>query len=620
MNNFIDNLVDKFNRGDFLAIIDNSQNNLINYKNNFIYLKILALSYLNLGRYLEAIENLKECLNIKNDDFDIKFNLGIAYLGIKDFDNTISIFKDLLKTNQNSYIVYNNLGIAYSQNSKPKEAIKYFLKSINLNKNFTDPIYNVGLTYFIISDLVNAEIAFKKVYELDKTYKDIELYLSITLRKLKKIDECLDILKKYYEKNKNKIFVIYELGLAYQGLGEYKKSIKYFNKCLKIKPDFIKALNGIGLCCLKLKKFDLALINFNKAINLKQDFVDPYINIGLLNRTIGNFDKAHNYYSKAISIDPNSPDANLGIAMCLLTQGKFSEGWKYYKWRFEGKNLSKIHNEIINIPKAKDIEDLKNKKLLIFCEQGLGDIILFSRYLKILLSYNSKIFFKAPKPLINILKTLDNKIIVDKDLPKDKKFDYYCSLIDIPIILNSTLESIPSFKRYLYPKNEYLNKWKNDINTDFYNVAICWRGSDILEGRWIPIELFNKLSLIKNIRLISIQKADEKYASDKNILDTSNIIHFENKLDIKESFADTAAIIELCDLVITVDTSIAHLSGALGSKVFLLLEKYPAWFWLLDSKNTKWYPNTTIYRQNQSGNWKNIFDNLYKDLKKITKT
>ncbi len=481
------------------------------------------------------------------------------------------------------------------------------------------------------NELINYIVDTFKENKFDVIYKNSKEYLKILknknnpekfiescfhfalfLRKINKIQDAINILRKLILLDKKNYFYFFHIGKSYQDMHDYNNAIKFFDKAIKLNANFIEAYNSKGVSLINIKEYNQAITSLKKILKIDPSHLLANNNIGKAYLELGKFDGAIKYYSNVLLKDPKNHFANFGISIAFLTIGNFDKGWKHYKYRLNGLLISDEFKKNFNKPLLNALNSIKNKKILVVHEQGLGDTIQFCRYLKLLLEQGANVIFLTQPSLYKLISSIDKRVKVIYNFKQVTNYDYYCPLIDLPKIFKSNINNIPSFNSYLGSNIRDMAKWKSKIDKKKFNIGICWEGSD--KDKSIPIEFFKRLSKIKNVNLISLQKNENFKLRDtkKNF----NLICFDN-LDQNNDFDDTAHIMKLVDLVITCDTSICHLAASMGVKVWVLLKKIPDWRWMMHTKISNWYPSMELYRQKIDGKWKDVFDEVEINLLKI---
>jgi len=405
------------------------------------------------------------------------------------------------------------------------------------------------------------------------------------------------------------------LGIVLNELGEYQKAMSSYEKAIQINPNHVDAHNNLGLAFYKLREFQKAISCHKKAIQLDPNNLNSHNNLGILFYQLGQFQNAKSYFEKAIQIDPNHPDVNFSFGMLLLSMSDFKNGLIKYEWR---KKLP------ININKLKNIkglewqgENLNNKTILILSEQGIGDIIQFSRYIYLIeKEYSANIIIKIDKKIAHLFSKSKFKLIFNEDnIPK---YDFYKHLMSLPKIYYEKTKTFPSQINFIPKDKKITLKWKERLNEiKGFKVGINWQGRKtygVDHLRSIPLNYFNDLFNIEKINFISLQKGFG-LEQIKNFKHKDKLYNFSKEVDNGENiFEDTIGILQNIDLVISIDSSLVHLSSTLGIKTFALLHFCPDWRWNLMTKEFSWYDNLKIYRQEEVNKWDSIFSLLKKDL------
>ena len=359
-------------------------------------------------------------------------------------------------------------------------------------------------------------------------------------------------------------------------------------------------------------KLDEAIAAYNKALSIKPDYAKAYNNMGLALQDQGKLDEAIAAYNKALSIKPDYAEAYCNKSYSHLLMGDFDEGWDLYEWRTQTKEKkARKAREHLSWDGTKNIS---GKRFVVYEEQGLGDKIQFCRYLPLLVQENAFVTFQVTSALHSLLGTLDSNIILTNGLPSEDQIDFEVPLMSLPYLFKTEPKTIPASIPYLYADEAKVKLWAERLHKDNFKIGICWQGSKtkVDVGRSFPLSLFEKISRISDVELISLHKGlGEDQVSDVNF----NLTSFDGNFDTgTDAFIDTAAIMANCDLIITSDTAVAHLAGALGRPTWVALKYIPDWRWMLNRSDNQWYPTMTLYRQKITGDWASVFDAINQDL------
>ena len=474
-------------------------------------------------------------------------------------------------------------------------------------------LYNYGLNYFRQKDYIRSKEQFEKIIFIKKEFRETELIYGIINLELKDYEKAVKIFKSLIINNKNLSESYYNLGILYQKINKFTLSIEFFEKAIIENNQNYQFFNSIGISYQRIFKFDKAELAYKNAIKLNNKSDKAYGNLGLLKQKSGLFEEAIYCYNIALKLKPNDAGVLFNKSLCLLENGNFKEGINLYKWRLGGIYKD---NSLIKL------ENIKKKKVLITCDQGLGDTILFSRFLKLLLDFNTEITLIVPETMTDLMECIDSRIKIINSIDTINKYDFTFSLGDLINIFDLQEGNIPKYQNYFNIKEEYIEKWSGKINKQKFNIGIVWQGKKNTttdEGRSIELKFFENISKIQNIQLVSLQKNDgiEQISEFQK---ENSILNFDSELDVNVKFLDTAGLMMNLDLIICTDTSIPHLAGSLGVKVWLLVQKYPYWYWSSNNKQSLWYDSIKIYKQSVLHSWNSVFKKIENDLEReITK-
>ncbi len=401
-------------------------------------------------------------------------------------------------------------------------------------------------------------------------------------------------------------------GIVLTELNRFEEALMSYNRAVALKPDFAIAYSNRGNILSNLKRFEEALENYNCAISLAPDFVNAYCNRGAALKEIKRFDEALADCDYAISIEPNCHTVYWNKAFIKLMLGDYEEGWMLYEWRW--KTFLKHCVRTFNQSFWHGDEPISGKTILIYSEQGLGDVIQASRYVLMLNALGAKVILEVPASLTSIMRTLKGDIEVVESGSHLPNFDFQCPVMSLPLAFKTTVESIPGDVPYLFSDITKQKEWQDRLGQKTKKrIGIVCSGStthDDDSKRSIPLKFMSEL-LNLPFEFHILQK--EIRPDDAAVLiEFPHVnIHHENLMD----FSDTAALIDEMDLVISVDTSVLHLAGALGKTVWGMIPWVPDFRWLLDRTDSPWYPTATLFRQPELGNWKRVIEDVCQRLK-----
>ncbi len=402
-----------------------------------------------------------------------------------------------------------------------------------------------------------------------------------------------------------------------------------FLQAIKLNPKDALFINNLGVLYQCMNKLDHARGCFERAISIDPEYKSSYCNLGVIHSALGDQVKAIEYYDQLIALDPDYADAHNSKCLSLLTLGKYEEGWKVHEWRWKT-NYKPFPRGLPTGELWNGKDSLAGKSILIQSEQGFGDIIQFCRYLPLLEQMGATIVFRTEKLAMEVLRSLPVKmqmIAMDEEAPPT---DYYFPILSLPLAFNTTLENIPNQFPYLSADPKKSAAWKSQISLDGDNrlrVGLVWAGAprpqklnyrNLNSRRDIALErLASILNALKNEAVFySLQKGG---LAQQQLLESplkDQIIDLTNELN---DFSDTAALINNLNLVISVDTSTAHLAAAMDKPVFLLNRRDTCWRWLEFGSTSPWYPSITIFRQSEMLVWDDVIANVINALRAFSK-
>lgn len=491
------------------------------------------------------------------------------------------------------------------------------LDSINhllaLEKNSSDAWMNKGNLLHEMGHDHEAIRSFDKSIELNPNSSFAHSNKSNSLLKINKIQEAIESCDKAISLNENNQDAWMNKGNCYLYIGNLNEAEFLFNKAISISPNSFKAWINLART-LNANNQDIKAINiYEQALKINPKFAQAYINLGYTHNRLGDYINAINNYEIACEIDKNIiPAAKWNMALIYLANGRFEKGWELYENRWL---MEEFKDQIINLESKKwdGVENIKGKIILIYSEQGLGDVIQFSRFLKILINFGANVIFQAPVTLVKLLKTLSNELQIISTLDQVPDHDYNLPLMSLPLklkIFNTNL-----FENESYLKSPDIN-FKNIIKCDKPNIGIAWSGNSLHKNDIHRSIEFNKLITFINKwkKYFSFHSLQKEYK--RNELDQLKVLEVIDYSSHLHDFSSTADLINQMDLIICVDTSIAHVSGAIGKPTWLLLAKPADFRWLIDRSDTPWYSSVKLYRQTTAGDWNSVLQAVDADLSK----
>lgn len=407
----------------------------------------------------------------------------------------------------------------------------------------------------------------------------------------------------------------YNLGAQLKEDGDLAGAERCFRKIVEHSPDLPDPQHSLAVVLHLQGRFDEAIRHYRNAVALDPGFVQAHYNLANALLQLGLYQDAIQSVRLAIQNDPNHADSHWLLGMLLLQQGDFLNGWDEYEWRWKAKEF-KTRFPDLGCPQW-DGSGLTDKTVLIHMEQGRGDMIQFVRYAPLAVSRGAKVVVCAAVELVSLLATAEGvSQVVDRNGPLPE-FDLHIPALSLPSVFGTTTGNIPNTIPYLYPDAGKVAAWRDVLPADgLFRIGIAWQGSSEHRddhNRSSALAEFKLLADLSGVSLYSLQVGSgseqiHELSGDMTVVDLTARIH---------DFADTAALMQNLDLVISVDTAVAHLVGALGKPVWLMLPYVAEWRWMLDRDDTPWYPTMTLFRQSSPGNWHQVMVEITQKLSRL---
>ncbi|MGD0540276.1 MAG: tetratricopeptide repeat-containing glycosyltransferase family protein [Tepidisphaeraceae bacterium] len=405
----------------------------------------------------------------------------------------------------------------------------------------------------------------------------------------------------------------FNLGSCLLKRGQIDEAISAWKVGLRLRPEIPEAYGSLADAYMRKEQFDDAIEAARTAVRLKPDLAFAWNNLGAALAAKTNIDEAIAAYRNAIGFKPDFAQAHWNLSLALLLRGDFAEGWEEYEWRFSMQDFP-IPKFNFRQPRWRG-EELAGRRILLYCEQGMGDAIQFVRYVPLVVARGGRVVMVGPMELFTLLRSFPGveEVVAPGPWPA---FDVQCPLLSLPRIFRTRAESIPAPIPYIRPDPHRVQAWKDRFIgiAGKRNVGLAWAGRPNFgndRNRSIALEQLSPLTAFNDIAFVSLQKGEAaKQAADMTLIDLTAELH---------DFADTAALIANLDLVISVDTAVAHLAGAMGKPVWVLLPLAPDWRWRLNREDSAWYPSMRLFRQPSRRDWKTPIAAMSEAMKSVAK-
>ncbi len=535
-------------------------------------LHLLGLLAHQVGRSDLAIEYISQALRLQPEFAEAHSNLGMALAKQGKLTEAVASYQQALRLKPDQPNAHNNLANAFRKQGKLEEAVASYHQALRLQPDLAEAHCNLGVALVEQGKLAEAVASYHQALRLKPHYAEAHS----------------------------------NLGMALADQGKLEEAVASYQQALRLQPDLAEAHCNLGVALVEQGKLTEAVASYQQALRLKPDYVEAHSNLGVALAEQGKLTEAVACYQQALPLNPDYAPAHMNLAQVWFLWGDFERGWPEYEWRWKHRGFSPPS---FGQP-LWDGSSLQGQTILLFAEQGLGDTLQFIRYAPRVQQHGATVIVQCQAPLLRLLGTcagIDRLVHAVTALPP---FDVQAPLLSLPRIFRTTLTTIPADIPYLRADPESRAHWQQRLNgVRGYKVGIAWQGNPDHKRdrrRSVPLLAFAPLAGVPGVRLVSLQKGP----GCEQLPDPADRLGVLDLTDGLEDFADTAAVMSHLDLVITVDTAVAHLAGALGIPVWLALPLVPDWRWLLEREDSPWYPSMRLFRQSVHGDWAGVFERL----------
>lgn len=542
-----------------------------------------------------------------------------------------TIYEKILAVQPRHFDALHLLGVIAAQTHNPARALILIGKAIEINPLHADAYCNQGSAFKALEQFERALRSYDQAIAIRPDYVEAHYCRSIVLRELRRWDEALQSCERAIELRPSYTPAHCNRGKILKAQGRSDAALASYDRAIALDPGFAEAHNERGMVLRELGDREAALACYERALAAEPDYVHAHLNRANVYMDLFRLDEALASFGRALALKSDFAEARANRAPILLLRGDFAQGWADYEWRWRVRDNS-ITPQRVNFsqPLWLGEKPISGKTVLLMAVQGLGDTLQFCRYATLVAGMHATVIMQVPRPLVALLSTLDGVAAVYTDRDTLPAFDTYCRLTGLPLAFKTRLSTIPAKIPYLRSSAANVLHWRQKLGEKTKaRVGLTWstlfrqneqEGWSVLNHRNIPLA---KLASLKHsdIEFHSLQKGQLAESELERLRaarwDGPDMV--DNSAELHD-FADTAALIDQLDLVISVDTSVAHLAGAMGKPVWILLCFDCCWRWLADRSDSPWYPTARLYRQDRPGDWDGVVARVCRDLEAWLKT
>ncbi len=569
-----------------------------------------------LGRYRAAIESASRALAIQPAFVNAFLHRGNALLNLARHDEALDAYDKALSIEPGSAEAWLGRGNVLYELTRHDEARAAFDKALTLDADLAGAWIGLGNVFWDLKRYDEASAAYDEALSIAPDAANAWLGRGNVLFDRKRNDEAFAAFDRALAINPDLAGAWLGRGNVCWSLHRYDEALAAFDKALAIEPEFVGAWLGRGNVFTDLKRFDDALAAYDKALSIKPNTAEAWLGRGSAFTDLKRYDDAFAAYGKATSLKPDLGEAHFNEGLLRLLLGDTTIGFKKYEYRWSVRQQRDTRRNFSQ-PLWLGDSDIGDKTIFIHAEQGLGDTLMCCRYIPMVAALGARVILEVQPALVSLLRSLPGVSTLIAKGEAIPHFDVHCPLMSLPLAFKTTMATIPNHVPYLSVTAEMIARWRSKVAGTRIKVGLAWAGSQrFIKDAERSVLLQNILPLLAGdgVSYFCLQK--DLREGDEATLDANpQIVRLDRDVD---DFADTAAIMMSLDLIITSDTAVANLAGALGRKVWVLLPFIPDWRWSLDRDDTLWYPTATLFRQQRSGDWSAVVDRVFGELKKLS--
>ncbi len=543
-------------------------------------LHLLGLLAQQSGEYPQSIRWIEQSLALNPDDPDTLKSLAESYVGQGQIQQASNCYRRLVELQPQSAETNHQLGKMQERIGHWDAAAESYRRALAIQPESPDVLWS--LARLQSNQGANAEVveSCRRALALDPTQCEI----------------------------------LTQMANALIEMGSFGAAVEALRSALALKPDFAPAVIGLGYFFERNGDLPSAKTSYLNALKLNPQLGSAHLHLGTIHLLQGDLGKAAGYFERLLNLEPDSAEARAFLGLIHLKKGDFRQGFSEYESRW-GTPYGLRFGRKLSQPLWKG-EPLEGSRILLYAEQGMGDTLQFVRYVPLVAARGAKIVLEIQARLHRLLARTPGAVEVicrGETLPE---FDWQCPLLSLPLALGTELSTVPAEIPYLYADPTQIGAWRQRLSGSSVRIGLVWAGNPLHpheSWRSIPLEQLAPLTRLEGATFYSLQMGAPADEVKQGGLE-GRLIDLQGE---QKDFADTAAIVTSLDLVISIDTSVAHLAGAMGKPVWILLCKSSDWRWMLEGEKSPWYPTARLFRQSTIGNWRDVVTQIEHELRKL---
>ncbi len=580
--------------------------------NHFDALQLSGLIAYESNQFDEAEDFYLRALRVRTDSPGLYSNYGTLLHHLRRYEAAIANYDKALAIDPKMIVAYVNRGVALTQLKRHDEAIACLDKALTINPDYSEAHFNRANALKEAKRLPEAIDAYDAAIALNPNDLDAFCQRGAALKDVGRLEDSLRDFDHVISLRKNHAEAFSGRGMVLHQLNRHEEALESYAAALALEPENAQTYSYRGIVLHGLKRYDEALADLERSIAIRPDYAAAYSNLGVVLKDLRRFNEAITAFFNAATLDPSKPSVYWNLATLLLLIGNFRDGWEFYEWR---KKIDKPFGaRQFNAPVWLGRESLAGRTILIHAEQGIGDIIQFARYVPLLAPHAGKVIFAVPDKLMGLMGGLagDIEIVSDKEITVP--FDCHCPLMSLPFAFGTELETFPAAIPYLSANKGQAQSLRVRLSRNGAKrvCGLSWFSKSEKTGNLRNItlmELFDAIDPADYV-FVNLQYGDVAV----EIAELRRVKGIEivcvDEIDNYDDMDGFAALIEACDVVLSIDNTTIHLAGALGKETLVMLPYIPDWRWLLDRSDSPWYPTMRLFRQEVQDDWRPVLEDV----------
>jgi len=577
------------------------------------------------GRAAEALDQLKTAVRRGKPSAELLYVMADLQENLQDIDGALNSYAWCLRLRPDFAEAHHDLGCLLLNLGRTPEAIESFRAGLAVKPKDLRALANLGHALLKASEPIAAAECLERALSIRPDYPLALCNLGMVRLAQGKDQEAADLFTRVIAIDSTAAEAHYGLGSALRKSRRFVQALASFDHAIALAPNLGGYLER-GDVLIELSRAGDALGTYEQVLALRPGSATAWHGRGFALELLGRTEEALDSYERALSLEPNLAQARWNLGLLRLSLGDFRTGWALFESRFDLDSRKSAPARVLDCPRWHGTEPLRGKRILVYPdpgETGLGDTIQFCRYVKMLDAAGAEVMFEVEPRLKTLLSSLlpGSRLT----LPGDpvEALDYHCPLMSLPLAFGTTADSLPAEVSYLKADRERIARWAHRLpETAGLRIGVVWRATAkhetvTLAGRSIYLQQLEPLFGHRDIVLVALQKG-EGTEELEHVTFRDRIVCFGDALDEgPDAFLDTAAIMMHLDLVITVDTSVAHLAGALGVPVWVAVKTPCDWRWQRERLDCPWYPTMRLFRQHAPRDWSTVIEDMARRLRDV---